>query len=234
MKKINILHIEDSPEIILIVKKALGEIATIHSCHRFSDIERIINEIEFDIMLIDLMLPAMSGHELLSFLREHKNTTHAYPIIVSSKNDVFTKILSYQLGALNYIEKPFDIKLLRSIIKASISFIRNRPDQSYQSSKFIVDKSYLQVRSNDLTVTLTSAEFRIFSFMLDRVGRIISRDEIIQSYSNSSSGQSDRTVDAHISSLRKKLKVFDVDFKSVYGEGYKLLINDDENHGLSA
>ena len=177
-----------------------------------------------DAIILDLRLPTLSGKDVC---REIKRENPALPIVVlSAATDVTDKVLLLELGADDYVTKPFSPKELLARVRATIR--RTRKPQVSQSFSFgvvTVDFARMEVTRGDLPVTLTAQEFKILKFFVQNAERVISRDELLQvlGYQNY---PSTRTIDNHILKLRQKLEkdaANPVHFRTVHGAGYKFV-----------
>lgn len=175
-------------------------------------------------VILDLRLPALSGKDVC---REIKRENPALPIVVlSATTDVTDKVLLLELGADDYVTKPFSPKELLARVRATIR--RTRKPQVPELVSFdavSVDFARMEVTREDRPVALTAQEFKIFKFFVQNAERVISRDELLQvlGYQNY---PTTRTIDNHILKLRQKLEndsAKPVHFRTVHGAGYKFV-----------
>ncbi len=172
-----------------------------------------------DAILLDVMLPGRSGLDLCRDIRAKSDI----PILmITARVDEIDRLLGLELGADDYICKPFSPREVVARVKA----IFRRLERSTQSSDLLAmdDERYLTtLRGNALE--LTAVEYHLLSRMAKEPGRIFSRQQLIDSMYRDGRVVSDRTVDSHVKKLRKKLSAASPDddiVKSVYGVGYKL------------
>jgi two-component system, OmpR family, alkaline phosphatase synthesis response regulator PhoP len=175
-------------------------------------------------IVLDLRLPSMSGKDVC---REIKRENPALPVIVlSAATDVTDKVLLLELGADDYVTKPFSPKELLARVRAAIR--RTRKSQVPELVSFnavSVDFARMQVTREDRPVILTAQEFKILKFFAQNAERVISRDELLQVLGYQSY-PSTRTIDNHILKLRQKLEkdsANPVHFRTVHGAGYKFV-----------
>ena len=175
-------------------------------------------------VILDLRLPALSGKDVC---REIKRENPALPIVVlSATTDVTDKVLLLELGADDYVTKPFSPKELLARVRATLR--RTRKPQIPELVSFdavSVDFARMEVTREDQPVALTAQEFKILKFFVQNAGRVISRDELLQvlGYQNY---PTTRTIDNHILKLRQKLEkdlANPVHFRTVHGAGYKFV-----------
>jgi DNA-binding response OmpR family regulator len=175
-------------------------------------------------IVLDLRLPAMSGKDVC---REIKRENPALPIIVlSAASDVSDKVLLLELGADDYVTKPFSPKELLARVRAAIRRTRKPTISELVSFDAVsVDFARMKVTREDRPVVLTAQEFKILKFFVQNAERVISRDDLLQvlGYQNY---PSTRTIDNHILKLRQKLEkdsANPVHFRTVHGSGYKFV-----------
>ena len=176
-------------------------------------------------IVLDLRLPAMSGKDVC---REIKRENPTLPIIVlSAAADVADKVLLLELGADDYVTKPFSPKELLARVRAAIR--RTRKAQVAELVSFdevSVDFARMEVTREEQPVALTAQEFKILKFFVQNAERVISREELLQvlGYHNY---PSTRTIDNHVLKLRQKLEkdsANPVHFRTVHGAGYKFVL----------
>lgn len=217
-----ILVIDDSEEIQFLVKAALKNKYELTSCITAKDAMKAIEKESFEIILLDLMLPDISGFELATFIKESSKNKEAFIIVISAREDVNSKITAYSLGALNYIQKPFQPSLLSAVINSTLSIKTQERVNQIELDSIIVNILTQTIEVEGKAVKTTSSEFKIFCYLLQRVGQVIR--EILFNIIADNDKVSDRVVDTHISSLRKKIMSEKVIIKAEYKAGYVLNI----------
>lgn len=186
-------------------------------------------QIKPDLLILDRMLPEMEGLEVLQQLRTKQNTP---VLIVSAKSDEIEKVIGLEVGADDYLSKPFSPKELVARVKAILR--RAHPAELAHAHELItvqdltLDPEKMSVTQAGKALTLSALEFKLLSTLARHPGRVFSRDQLMQEVYESSALVFDRTVDAHVKNIRKKLG--DPSKKpryiaSVFGVGYKLLEN---------
>jgi DNA-binding response OmpR family regulator len=176
-------------------------------------------------VVLDLRLPGMPGRDVC---REIKTTAPAVPVIVlSAASDVMDKVLLLELGADDYVTKPFSPKELLARVRAAVRR-SNRPAASdtYTFDGVVVDFLQMQVTRDGQEVLLTPQEFKIVKFMAQNPGRVVSREELLNSVWGYQNYPTTRTVDNHILKLRQKLEMDPanpIHFRTVHGVGYKFV-----------
>ncbi len=174
-----------------------------------------------DLILLDLMLPGLKGEEFLKIIRSNKDTENIPVIIISAKNSEDSIVKLLKTGADDYLTKPFSIKVLLS--KIDVHLKKKKADGSILSyGNVTVDLRKHKVSVNGQDVELTHTEFELLGFMIKHPQIVFTRNQFLSNIWGYESDIYTRTVDSHISSLRKKLKSADFKIKSVPKVGYKI------------
>ena len=185
---------------------------------------QIWQDIKPDLIVLDLMLPGLSGWEVLKRIRQKNNT----PIIVlTARADEVDKLLGLELGADDYITKPFSPRELALRIKAVLRRIRpNEQITNVSFSNLAINPERLEALIGDTPLALTPTEFKILLLLAENPGQVFSRLHILDRVFGDIYEGYERTIDTHISNLRHKIEATgksEVSIKSVYGIGYKLV-----------
>lgn len=176
-------------------------------------------------VILDLRLPGMPGHDVC---REMKQQFPTVPIIIlSAAADVMDKVLLLELGADDYVTKPFSPRELLARVRVGIRRSSRSPSGDlYQFSDVVVDFSRMQVTREGQSVPLTSQEFKMLKFMVQNPERVISREELLNEVWGYQHYPTTRTVDNHLLKLRQKLEqdpANPVHFRTVHGAGYRFV-----------
>lgn len=203
----SILIIEDDPAISKGLSISLAEENLTTKCAS-DGIKGFADAVEnkYDLILLDLMLPGMTGMELCKKLRSAGNTTPI--IILTSKADEIDKVLGLELGADDYLTKPFSIRELIARIKAVLRRSENKEFKTdgIRFGNIIIDIPKHEVYKNNEKVKLSVTGFKLIVYFYNRGQSVISRDELLDEVWGYDSFPSTRTVDNYILSLRKKLE----------------------------
>lgn len=177
-----------------------------------------------DLVILDLMLPDMDGMEICRRMKMDKNLSSIPIIILSAKSDETDKVLGLELGADDYVTKPFSPRELVARVKAVLRRDEGREETGAIAVGNILwlDPERHEVKVYRKKVNLTTTEFKILAMLMSRKGRVFSRDEILDSLWGNEKAVLDRTVDVHIRHLREKLGRAHRLIKNVRGVGYKL------------
>jgi len=162
---------------------------------------------EYDVVILDVMLPGGSGFELLKSLRAHSRVP---VILLTARGEAVDRILGLEIGADDYVPKPFDPRELVARIRAVLRrSLENHNDPTGDESLTVGDISLsLLSRTalcNSVAVELTGAEFNMLELLLRRAGMVVTREELAQAALGRPLSAFDRSVDVHVSRLRKKL-----------------------------
>ena len=165
-------------------------------------------DLDIDIILLDLMLPELDGLEICKELRRRNIGT---PIIMlTAKSQEFDKVLGLELGADDYITKPFSTFELHARVKALLRRSEIRDQQtaatSIQLGPFELDPSKYEFTKNGESVQLTTIEFALMKMLMQHAGHVLKRDDILSSIWGEEVYVTSRTVDTHIANLRKKIE----------------------------
>jgi DNA-binding response OmpR family regulator len=176
-------------------------------------------------IILDLRLPLLSGQDLC---KEIKAKNPALPIVVlSATSDVSDKVLLLELGADDYVTKPFSPRELLARVRAALRHTSRAPDvNSVTFDGISVDFKKMEVQRDGTIVVLTAQEFKTLQFLVQNADRVISRDELLNEVWGYQNYPSTRTVDNHILKLRQKLErdpASPVHFRTVHGMGYKFV-----------
>ena len=174
-------------------------------------------EYEFDLILLDLMLPNINGLEICRQIRQVQNT----PIImITAKSDTYDKVVGLDYGADDYIVKPFDIEELLARIRA---MLRRQPKKNeININGLVIDKGAFKVSVNGEHVGLTKTEYDLLLLLAENINHVMQREQIIEYVWGYDSEVETNVVDVYIRYLRNKLKPFDKDsyIETVRGVGY--------------
>jgi two-component system phosphate regulon response regulator PhoB/two-component system alkaline phosphatase synthesis response regulator PhoP len=217
--------VDDEPDILELVsihlKKAgfkVREFLTAQSFFNF--IEEEIPEL----IILDLMLPDSNGLEICKYLKKKPKFSSIPIIMLTAKSEETDKIIGLELGADDYITKPFSPKELTARVKAVL-----RRDQLKQETTIIeiddvlkIDTQKYEVYVHNKKVDLTSTEFKILKILAEKSGIVFSREQLLNHLWGNDKAVLDRTIDVHIKNLRDKLGSAGKYVKNIRGVGYKL------------
>ncbi len=218
-----IYSLEDDKEISrvinLILSKNDNEVISFYDATSFF---KAFNALKPNMVLLDLMLPDMNGEEVLKEIRKDPANKDIEIIIISAKNSIINKVDMLDLGADDYISKPFEVLELISRVNAKK---RRHSEEiiTYRDLKIFPLK--YEVYKEDTPIQLTTNEFKILLYLVKNKNRVVSRDELFKAYwGEDYASFESRVIDVHINAIRNKLSLSNKDeyIITVYGEGYRL------------
>lgn len=174
-----------------------------------------------DIILLDLMLPGMDG---LTICRELRKFCEIPIIMVTAKTEEIDRLLGLEIGADDYICKPFSPREVVARVKTILRRCQRAASPDKSRPQLIIDENAFQVRYGEQLLELTPAEFRLLKFMSDNAGTVFSRDQLLDILYDDHRIVTDRTIDSHVKNLRRKLELLDNEktfIRSIYGLGYR-------------
>ena len=172
----------------------------------------------FDLIVLDLMLPELDGFELLSLWRGH---TQPPIIVLTALTDLDARLRVFKSGAVDYLAKPFWIEELVARIRTRLRLPHIAPARKIAWDDTVLDLDARLVTVNDTPITLTSAEFDILKFLVERPCRAIARGQLAEE-ALSDGDRYDRTIDSHVARVRRKLgPVAAARLVTVWGIGYR-------------
>ncbi|NLF33172.1 MAG: response regulator [Planctomycetes bacterium] len=182
-----------------------------------------------DLLLLDLMLPRLSGTELAAELRRDERIAHVPIIMLTARGETTDEVLGLGLGADDYITKPFSM----SVLLARIAAVFRRADRAeggdiLTAGPILVDRQRYRVNVDAEPVDLTRTEFRLLAAIVAARGRVLTRSQLIDQALGMDAVVTDRTIDVHITSLRRKLGTARGYVQTVRGVGYRLASTGDE------
>jgi DNA-binding response OmpR family regulator len=185
---------------------------------------KVLNEKQIDLVITDLMLKNMTGEAFIKKIRENSTV---YIIVVSAKTDILERLDVLQLGADDYLTKPFSLEELMIRIKnVSQRIIKsNKNITTFNNQHLIINALNQEIQVLGEKVDLTYAEYQIILTLVKHHNQVLTREQIIE-LTNLNSEAFDRVIDAHIKNIRKKIKDDSKNprlIKTIYGGGYKFV-----------
>lgn len=223
-----ILIVEDEPQLRQLLADYLsGEGFRVITADNGQEGLRQWRESRPDLVVLDLMLPLLSGMEILKIMRQQSSTP---VVILTARSDEVDKLLGLELGADDYMTKPFSPRELAARIRAVLRRSTNRED-SHQLvvGNLVITSERHEAILDGQVLPLTISEFRILSVLAEHPGQVFSRLQLLERVFGDIYEGYERTIDTHISNLRKKMdqaSELGVKIRTVYGAGYKLVVED--------
>ena len=207
-----ILIIEDEPDIRKTLEYNISRDGyEVISASSLSEGREKLESASFSLLLLDLMLPDGSGLDLCRELKQDKSLSSMPVIILTAKDDEVDKVVGFELGADDYVTKPFSVRELILRVKAVLKRGERKSDNmevQRQFGELKIDVDSHEVFVNDEQVSLTALEFKLLRQLVDRRGRVQSRDQLLSDVWGYSSDVTTRTVDTHIKRLRENLVIW--------------------------
>ena len=228
-RKINmaskILIVEDEPDIV--------ELLVYHLNQAGFETEAVSNGRDAlkvrmnppDLILLDLLLPEVDGLEICRLLKQEASTADIPVIILTAKSEEIDRIVGFELGVDDYITKPFSprevVLRIRAVLRRPADTQPSKPSELVETHGLTIDLDKHQVFSEDGTIYLTATEFKLLSLFARSAGRVFTRNILMDAVWQEEYYGIDRTVDTHISRLRRKLGRFGELIETVRGIGYR-------------
>ncbi|MEH7254194.1 response regulator transcription factor [Neobacillus niacini] len=233
--KRSILIVDDQPEIAELLRLYLEkEGYDIIEAHDGMDALMYISKGKIDLMLVDLMMPIVDGYQLIKKVRE---TLQVPIIIISAKQEDHDKIFGLEIGADDFIQKPFNplevVARVQALFRRSYSYSNDelkQPEVTETSKKvvgdLILDEATFSIIRNEVVIQLTKIEYKILELLMDTPGRVYTKQQIFERAWNDyyMGGEEDNTINVHISKIREKIEENPKKptyIKTVRGLGYK-------------
>lgn len=177
---------------------------------------------DYDLIILDLMLPGLSGEELLEDIRKHSNV----PVIVlSAKDSLDSKVNVLGAGADDYLCKPFELEKLLARIQVQLrKSNKTSINTALQYKKLLLDSEQYDAKINDTYLNLTKHEYLILELLIRNPKRVFTKEEIYEYAWNDTYYGDDKTINTHMSNIRKKIRtqVAEEYIKTVWGIGFKM------------
>jgi two-component system phosphate regulon response regulator PhoB len=224
-----VLVIEDEPDIRKTLEYNLSrEGYTVEGCGSIEEANTFLENPSYSIILLDLMLPDGSGLDLCKQIKSNPETNETPILILTAKDDEVDKVVGFELGADDYVTKPFSVRELILRVKAILK--RNTKTSNPSNQTHEINRNFgslkMNVEShevfiNDEEIILTALEFKLLRQLVERRGRVQTRDQLLTDVWGYSSDITTRTVDTHIKRLREKLGSMGKYVQTIRGVGYK-------------
>jgi two-component system phosphate regulon response regulator PhoB len=226
MQKATILVVDDEEDILELVSYNLQkEGYQVLAAETGEEALHTAREDLPELIVLDLMLPGLDGLEVCKILKNSPDTKHIPIIMLTAKGSESDVVVGLELGADDYITKPFSPRILLARVKTAL---RRKQAQTGGDEKAVIEHSGLlifpdrhEVLVEGESIDLTATEFRILEYMAQHPGRVFSRDQIVDAARGKDYPVTDRSVDVHIVSLRKKLGPAGRYIDTVRGVGYR-------------
>ena len=226
-----IMIVDDEKNIRDLVKYNLEEVGyeIIEALDGKEAIDKVDDNI--DLVILDLMLPKIDGLEVCKKIRSSENLKDIAIIMLTAKDEELDRILGLEIGADDYMTKPFSIRELRSRIKAILRRVKinfkendiftNQNKDKFTEGELEINIPAYEIKKNGKTLDLTPKEFDLLRFMIININKVLTREILLEKIWGYEYSGDTRTVDVHIRRLRKKIGENHI--KTIRGLGYKLV-----------
>ena len=221
--------VEDEPDLRDTLKYNLENEG--FSVEAFSNGEAFLGSVDKNkpnLVILDLMLPGVSGLDVCRELRSNENYDGIGVVMLTAKSEEIDRIVGFELGADDYVTKPFSVRELILRIKAilkrkTISSHSENVDsnESKEFGKLKIDADSHEVFIDNNEIILTALEFKLLKHLVDRRGRVQTRDQLLSDVWGYSAQITTRTVDTHVKRLREKLGIMGKHVETIRGVGYR-------------
>ncbi len=218
--------IDDEPDILELV--ALNLRKSGYRVREFEEVEPFYRSLKTespDLIILDLMMPDVDGFEVCKYLKNHEPLSLIPIIMLTARTEETDKVLGLELGADDYVTKPFSPRELTARVKAILRRHGRKEEDTKKiiiENLLVIDLEKYEVEVDGMKVELTPTEFRVLQLLASKRGRIQSRDQILTFLWGEEKYVIDRTIDVHIRHLREKLGRAAPFIRNVRGLGYKL------------
>lgn len=209
MNNKNILIVDDEPHLVQLAAYNLKKARfTVFSAEDAEEALQEIKKTPIDLVLLDLMLPGIQGMELCRLLRSNPKTTNIPIIMLTAKSEESDKIHGLETGADDYMTKPFSPKELIARVNAVLRRSGERANKGHllRIGDLTLDLEKFNVSKKDVPIHLSATEFKLLLYLVERRGRVFSRDQLLDAVWKNESFVEPRTVDVHIRRLRTQIE----------------------------
>ena len=209
MKIKKILIVDDEPDIVQLISYNLKK-EGFHIATALDGEEALtkVREGHLDLIILDLMLPGIHGMELCRILRNNPKTAHVPIIMLTARGEEADKVRGLETGADDYMTKPFSPKELMARVKAILrrSKERTTEDRTIRLGNLTIDTETFSASKDGAPLNLSATEFRLLLYLVQRRGRVFSRDQLLDAVWKEETFVESRTVDVHIRRLRTQIE----------------------------
>ena len=222
-----ILIVEDEPDIVELLVYNLDQAGfETEAVFNGADALEQVKIQQPDLVLLDLLLPEVDGLEVCRNLKRDPETAGIPIIMLTAKGEAIDRIVGLELGADDYITKPFsprEVMLrIRAVLRRAPNVARSNPSNQIRIHDLKIDLDRHQVFSEGNAIDLTATEFKILSLFAHSPGRVFTRSILMDAVWGQEYYGIERTMDTHVSRLRRKLGQFGERIETVHGVGYRL------------
>jgi two-component system phosphate regulon response regulator PhoB len=221
----HVLIVDDEPDLVRVIDFNLrNEGFSTTLCRNGEEALAALKRQVPDLVILDLMLPDLSGLEVCRQIRQNPKASSVPVIMLTAKGEEIDRVVGFQLGADDYVTKPFSVRELALRVRAVLrrSGSDPRTDGKSKIGAVELDLSAHRCFVGGTEIPLTALEFRLLSTFIGRVGRVLSREQLLEQVWEVTSELQTRTVDTHVKRLREKLGGAGDMIETVRGVGYRM------------
>ncbi len=225
-----ILLVEDCADNRALVCEILREMI-VDTAATIKEAEMLLAKTRYDLTLLDIKLPDGDGLKFLSMMQEKALGNNCPTLILSGQGDISNKVTAFSLGAEDFVTKPFHPAELRARVLAKLRKVETDQSQGKVlrfgklEINFESQRAFVILSSGRTDAEVTAKEFRLIAFLARRLEWVVSRETLLQELWGVGVHVTDRTIDTHISNLRRKIKNAGVEIEAVPNEGYRLVLS---------
>ncbi|GBD98425.1 transcriptional regulatory protein WalR [bacterium BMS3Abin07] len=207
--KPEIIVVDDEKDLLQLLKYNLEKDGySVTGSYNGEDALKNIKRKNFDLIILDLMLPGIQGMDLCRILKENEKTSHIPIIMLTAKSDELDKVLGLELGADDYITKPFSPRELIARVKTVLRRTRRVPKtkKTITIGDLEINTETYQVAKKKNVLKLSATEFKLLLYLVERKGRVFNRDMLLDAVWKDEAFVEPRTVDVHVRRLRMQIE----------------------------
>lgn len=225
MSKAQCLLIDDSEDIHFLIKKVLSDLCEVQSSFSLEDARKQFELRHYDIIIIDLMLRDQNGMELLKEFKGHHVSKKTRYFILTAKDSVVDEAKGHDMGVDEYLKKPVDREVLKAVVRKNLKLLKEDAPSVIEASPFYIlpdnHQAFIETPEGREELQLTVKEFKLLVKFITNPDKTFSREDLFNQVWENDSNSTMRTIDMHVSSLRKKLKEHGALIKTIHQVGYK-------------
>lgn len=226
MSDYKILAVDDEEHIQELIKFNLESSGfKVICCGNGTEALKLVKSEKPDLVLLDVMLPGIDGYDVCKEIRKDNSISNIPIIMITAKSEELDKILGLELGADDYMTKPFSIRELLARVKAVLRRTSSQPmDKSFKFDNIVIDFEKHEITKEGKRLELTLKEFEVLEILIKNKGRVITRDFLLDKVWGYEYYGETRTVDVHIRHLRQKIEEDDKNpryIETIRGVGYR-------------
>ncbi|MDX2054932.1 MAG: response regulator transcription factor [Polyangiaceae bacterium] len=230
---VSILVVEDEPDLREVLEYNLSQSGyEVRTAGTGNEALSLVQKAEPNLVLLDLMLPDISGTEVCKILKENQRTRGIPIMMLTARGEEIDRVVGFELGADDYVVKPFSVRelLLRvsAVLRRSTGPQAERDKDEVQFGCLKIDREAHRVWVESLEVELTALEFKLLLTLFDRKNRVQTRTTLLDDVWGIQADITTRTVDTHVKRLREKLEAARIYVETVRGVGYRFVASPEE------